>query len=401
MTPLLQGGALRRSSPILRFSAFYFWLMSTTALATPYLALWLHGRGLSEEQIGTINAAPLIVVMLFNIFVGRAADLMFSWRTVLVAGAAMTTVTPLVLGLAQGFVWHLVGWVLVLAPLNLTIPVADAGSARSARAEGRDFASIRLWGTVGHMAVTAAAGLVVSVFGIGAFLPMLVFVSAMRLLTALRLPRMAQTAPRAAGGTAAASRGDLRRFRQPWFVLPLLAGALINASHAMQNVFGAIYWAESGLSPLQIAILWAVGTGSEILIMSRFGWIAARLSARGMLALAGGVAALRWCGLALEPGFWALLALQTLHMFTFGLSYLATVNFLVNWTDDSVGGRAQSLLSLMRQSTAAAAMIGFGFLAHQLGASAYGIAAGLGLLSATLALLSLWLMPSRRLEETR
>lgn len=388
-------GPLARIAPLIRVSALYFWLYGTTAIATPYLAIWLKAQGLTEQQIGVVNAAPFLVLLTFNLVVGGIADLFLTWRTTIVTGALVAAITPLGLFFAQDFWVFVIGWLCALVPINLVTPVVDAASARIARREGLSYARLRVWGTIGHMAITAGAGFVIGALGIGAFLPLLVMIAAMRLLTALALPEMRRTAP--GGAETTAPQEGLSVFRRPWFLLPLIAAALLNASHLMQNAFGALYWAEAGLTGGQIGLLWATATGSEILMMFNFGRISHLASARWMLATAGIVATLRWLGLAQEPGFWALAGLQMLHMFSFGLAYLATVTFVVNWTDDAVAARAQSLVSIMRQLTASVALVGFGALAGQFGAGAYYAAATISLLSVMLALCSLWLMPPSRL----
>ncbi|WP_216665320.1 MFS transporter [Pseudoruegeria sp. HB172150] len=390
---------LSRIPHLYRVSAFYFWLMGTTALATPYLAIWLSGRGLTEQQIGFVNAAPFAAVLAFNLIVGRVADLLFTWRTTIVAGVTVAALTPLGLLFADRFWIFALCWLLVLLPVHVTIPVTDAASARIARREGRSYADIRVWATIGHMLITAGSGFVIGAFGIAAFLPLLFLISGMRLLTGLALPEM-RRAETAGPETGAPPPAGMAQFRRAWFVLPLLAAATINASHLMQNAFGALYWAQAGLSSGQIGLLWATATASEIVLMFSFGKLSRLASARWMLAAAGIVAAIRWAGLALEPGFWVLAGLQVLHMFSFGLSYLATIAFVVNWTDDAVAARAQSIVSVMRQSMAAVVLIGFGALAERAGASAYFAASALSLVAVALVLGSLWLMPPNRLERT-
>lgn len=388
-------GQLARIPPISRISAFYFWLLGTSALANPYLAIWLSGRGLSELQIGVVNAAPLFAVMAFSLVAGRIADLLATWRVTIVAGMIIAAATPLSLIFADGYWALVICWLLVILPVNLTTPIVDAASARIARRHDKSYASIRVWGTIGHMLITAGAGFAIGLFGISAFLPLLFVISGMRLLTALALPEMkrGEAATPEDPAADAPDQPGMARFRQAWFILPLVAAALINASHQMQNAFGALYWSKAGLTGGQIGLLWAIGTASEIAVMFGFAQIARRASARWLLIASGVVAAIRWAGLAAEPGFWALAGLQLLHMFSFGLSYLAAVTFLVNWTDDEVAGRAQSLVSLLRQMTAALALIGFGAIAQRFGAGTYFAASLLSLIGVVLLFGSLVLMP--------
>lgn len=369
--------------PLARTSFFYFWLMTTTAVATPFLSLWLEARGLEPAQIGIVNAAPLIVVIFLTLAVGRVADLSPDWRRTLVIGSAVTVVTPLLFLGPELAAWQTLSWIAVLLPMSLVIPAADAASARLCRRLGRSYASVRLWGTVGHVSVTLAGGVIVAAFGIGAFVPLLIGIAAFRLAGALMLP------PMPAAKTPSTGNADLSIFREPWFLLPVIGHALINGAHMMQNGFGAIYWAEGGLDEGQMGVLWAAAALSEIVLMAIFPPLARRVPVRTLLALAGVAGALRWLGLAFDPGFATTVALQVLHMFSFGLSFLAMTSFVVNRTDDGVGARAQGIVAISRQALAAAALLLFGAVAQTFGAQTYFLAAAMSLLGAGLCLLSL------------
>ena len=64
----------RRFSPELRASLFHFWVFGSTAVASTYFAIWLSNRGITADEIGLINAAPVLCMMLINLFIGRLAD---------------------------------------------------------------------------------------------------------------------------------------------------------------------------------------------------------------------------------------------------------------------------------------------------------------------------------------
>ena len=58
-------------SPELRATAFYFSIYMAGAAFNVYGGIWFADKGLTSEQIGIINAVPVLVTLLFNMIVGR------------------------------------------------------------------------------------------------------------------------------------------------------------------------------------------------------------------------------------------------------------------------------------------------------------------------------------------
>lgn len=381
----------------IRLSGFYFTLMTTSAVATPYLGLWLAQKGLTPQQIGIANALPLFALMVLNLLSGPLADLAGDWRRTIRIGATVACLTPLLLYVANGSHLLLIAWMLVVLPTNLIIPVTDAASVMASGRHGEAYARIRVWGTIGHMAATFVAGLAVERYGIEVFPALIVGIAVLRLMAAVYLPSLSPTGAEAGPVAVEQRRSEIARqlfdMTRPWFFLTLLGGSLINAAHMLQNSFGAIFWHEAGLTPGQIAALWITATAAEIGMMFSFQRVAGRYPARVMLLVAGIVSVIRWFGLGLAPSLPVLLALQLLHLATFGLSYLAVVAFIANRVRKTAAASAQSFLSVIRQVTSVLALLAFGHFAGSMGVATYHLAAGLSALGVVAIAVSLWLMP--------
>ncbi len=74
----------RRVSPELRAAVYHFAVFGTTGVSSVYFGVWLANRGISPDEIGIINAAPLLLMLLVNQLVGRIADRMPDWRGVII-----------------------------------------------------------------------------------------------------------------------------------------------------------------------------------------------------------------------------------------------------------------------------------------------------------------------------
>ena len=74
----------RLGSPELRASLFQFTVYLPGAISSVFLGIWLSEHGLPADQIGIINAVPMLCLLVLNMIVGRLADRANDWRTVIV-----------------------------------------------------------------------------------------------------------------------------------------------------------------------------------------------------------------------------------------------------------------------------------------------------------------------------
>lgn len=394
--------AARLASPVARTSLYYFFLLTTMAVANPFLALWLTEKGLSPEQIGFVNAAPFVAVTILNQLIGRIADKAPDWRSTIIVGSIVAAAGPFALFFVHDFIGILVVWAMIIVPFLAIGPVVDAASIRMARRVGADFSMIRVWGSIGFVITTLAAGAIFDLWGLEVFLPLLLAAGLLRAFVSLQLPLFRAPAPAAAAAVATRKRRRsplvatrAREIWRPWFILPVIGVAIVHGSHMMQMGFGALIWKQQGVPDWAIGPLWAMAPAGEILVMLTFARLARRFSARHLILAASLVTVVRWIGFSLEPPLWGLFILQAMNMVSFGLSYLGVVNFIANWTSERIAAEAQSTFQAIRQVITVGTLIGFGFLTAQFGAGGFVGAAVLGAIGAAVTALSLMLMPTR------
>jgi PPP family 3-phenylpropionic acid transporter len=378
-------------SPEARATLYYFTAFMTSGAATAYGGIWFHDQGLNEGEIGLIGSAPVFIMLVLNLVVGRIADRASDWRQVIVLGAVLGGLIPIGLFFVHGFIGILLLWTLASIPMMAIGPVADAAALRMTKRNGTDFGFIRAWGTVGFMAVIVITGQIVTWFGGWVFLPFFVGLAVLRGLVALQLPNFrAPKEEQTLTHKLGASR--MREVMKPWFLLPLVGASMVLATHLVLNSFQALLWKQQGLPDLTIAILIALGAASEATMMFVFKRVIGRFPARTVMLAAAIVSALRWAAMAFAPDVPILVLLQLLHSITFAMGYMGCVHFIANWTSEDIAAEAQSFFQVLQQVTAVVALTAFGWIAGPLGVHAYFGSAAFAVAGAGLIFISMRLM---------
>lgn len=383
------------ASPEGRTALFYLTVFALPGATSAYFGIWLADKGLSAGEIGWINSAPIFLLLLFNISIGRLADRAKDWRGIIIAGSLLSALLPAGLFLVDGFWGILVVMTLTVLPFGLVTPVIDAAAMRLTRRNGSNFALVRAFGTVGFMLTLAGTAWLVEGFGGGVFVPLMLAITLTRGALSLLLPRFRA----AAGVVQLASPGTMGRLGEllkPWFVAPVLAFAIVQSLHYVLSAFAGVVWRDNGISEGWVGPLLAIGAAAEVMAMLLFKRVARRFSARHLILFAMLVSALRWVALALNPPLWLLALLQTSHGITFGIAYLGLMNFIANWTSEDVAAEAQSFAVVVQLGMAVLSLSAFGYLIDGFGIHAF--AAGFAS-SLVAALLILWSLRARPTAE--
>jgi MFS transporter, PPP family, 3-phenylpropionic acid transporter len=380
-------------SPELRAAMFHFTVFGTTGVAAAYLAIWLSDKGMSSQQIGIINAVPVLLTLITGVLIGRLSDRASDWKTAIVVLAAIAGVAPFGL-LATGEFWGiLIVTALATYPASALVPIIDAATLRMTDRRGTDFNLVRAWGTVGYLVASALTGIVIGSLGGGAFIPMFIAFALLRTATAIPLPRF--RAPEEASvkvsKTISAGLGELLR---PWFLLPCIAFALIQATHVFLSTMGALVWKIEGIGEGWFGPLIAASAAAEAVTMFAWRYFHAKMSARTMLIIAGLVGAGRWVAMGLDPSLPMLFALQALHAITFPFAYFGIMHFIANWAPERIAAEAQSFSMALTMAVTVVTLVALGWLVGVAGGQAYFAAAAMAFGCAIAAWLSLRLRPA-------
>ncbi len=370
---------------------------------------------MTDAQIGFILACPSFAMVLTTLLIGRLADRAKDWRTSIIVCNWIIVALIGLLIFANGFVQILIVWTLWSLVIMAKFPILDAAAVRMSRHRNIEFNKVRAYGSVGFVVGTLLAGPYFEWAGVESFTWLLFGLAVLRALASHTLPYFRQgiesSTEIAFKSSQASTQGSTNKettqavaiagdnYKKLWFLLVLAGSALLHASHAFYYTFSTIVWAEAGFSKTTISLLWSIGVIAEIVLMWKFAAIQNKYSARVLLIAAAVSALIRWFWFGFEPGLIMLFVLQLLHGVTFALMFLATVNFIANWTPVEVSARAQALSATLNTFLMACATVMSGLVFGALQLKGYWTMAALCVLAILMVSLS-WRVATETVKTT-
>ncbi len=350
-------------SPAWRLRLFYFLYYGGVGAFLPYFAAYLRGLGFSGEQIGTVQMMGPLVAAPAALTWAAVADrlgaparaLRFATLWALAAAVFLPLArTPLAMG-AVLFVQSLAA--------SAMVPLVDSVAIEWVRAQpGRSYTGLRLFGSLGFIALAQGVGLALTARGDlpgDPVVPITVLACvAGYAIAAGRLP----SRPRAGERPRLADVAALLRDRE---LLVLLAACALHwAACAPYHLLFGVFVRDRGLPASVTGLGMAVGVAAEILVFVLLPRLERRLSGRGLFAVAFGGTVLRWLLLSRSESAASIVGLQALHGLTFGLFWGATVA--------TMGKAVPSHLRATGQALVAAVVFGAGnVLGYQLSGAGY------------------------------
>lgn len=318
----------------------YFVWFAAAGISVTFWPYHMEALGLDDSDIGNVFAVRTAISIAAQLGLIVLSARLSRPGPLLIVLATWTLLTALLMPSATtGLLLASVFWVQTPSQATL-VPVLDAlvVNAVGARTYGR----FRRWGSLGY-------GVGVAAFGVwtghlsheeaGALsLPTFAALSALVLVAAF--PLRAQDSPR----PTADEPLSIRRLASP----PLLVFLGINAIHwasiTVFNVFFPLHTKALGFGNAIPGIAVLVAVVAEFVAF----WAAARLlaarSTTFWLVAALATGALRWLGTAVVDDPVALIALQVIHFFSFGVWLSSVMDVLVGFGPPSARSALQAML---------------------------------------------------------
>jgi len=336
----------RVSLSVMMFLEFFIWGSWYVTLGT-YLGKVLHADGL---QIGTAYSALAVATIISPFFVGMIADRFFPAQKLLGAlhliGAALlmyiTTVSSF-----EHFYWILLLYSLLYAP---TLALANSVAFRQMSDTTKEFASIRVLGTVGWI---ATGWMIDKVLKIGTDDLALTFkMAAVASVLLGVLSFFLPDTPSKAKGTKVTFAQILGvdafvLFKNSSFVIFFIASVLICIPLSFYYSFTNLYLEESGMQ--NVTSNMTLGQFSEALFILLIPFFFRRLGVKWMIAIAMIAWAVRFLLFGYGdagPHLWMFFAAIILHGICFDFFFVTGQIYTDSKADVKIQSSAQGMITM-------------------------------------------------------
>ena len=309
-----------RGSFYQRLSSFYFCYFAFIGAFAPYFALYLKSLGYSAAQIGLLLAVnPVARIFGPNVW-GWLADHYRARGLLIRLTAVGTAVVFTAVFFNHGFGWMFAALLLLNIFWCGVLPLAESATLSLVGARVGAYGRVRLWGSVGFVAVVIVGGYLLDFSGIATLAPLVLATLVFMAASTFFLPRDREPSHHVEHTSI------LSIVRRPQ-VIALLAGFfLMQVAHGPYNAFYSIHLVEAGYTKKAVGWLWSLGVVAEIGLFMLLPRLMRSYSLNQILLFSFGCAFVRLLMIAWGVGSLTILvAAQLLHAITFGAFHSAGV----------------------------------------------------------------------------
>ena len=326
-----------------RLAAFYFLFFAYAGAYVAYFPLYLASRDLTAAEIAWVLALPALARIVAPTAWGALADRTGAHRAIVAASCAVTAAGFAVIPFTERIAWVIGAMSLLSAG---ALPLVEAITLGSLAGQSGRYGPIRVWGSVGFMAVVLGGGAWLDRQPVATLPWALVAFMLATLLAALALPRGRVHAD--------AQRARLRLTPE---IAALLGAGFCNAvAHGALYAFLSLHLEREGYSGTMIGVLWTLGVAAEILVFLYLPQLFRHYALSTLLAASLGCGVLRFLAIGWAAGELGIVLLaQLLHAATFGAFHAAAVAAVHRVFPEQAQARGQTLFSSVCYGAGAAA----------------------------------------------
>lgn len=325
-----------------RLSSSYFFYFALLGLISPFLSIYLDGKGFNSRQVGEIlaiiTATKIIAPSLWATLADKTAKPLF----IIQLGALLALLSFTLLFWLNHY-WPIT-FCLALFTLFWTaiLPQLEVHTLTSIRHSNKIYARVRLWGSLGFIALAIIAGEIMSVFGYQSFTGIGVVILAGLFVSTLKLKPIKAVKP---VKNKLEERGAIfPKLIEKRFICFFIAGLLLQISFAPYYGFFALFLRDLHYSGLAIGLFISLGVVAEVIAFIYMGTLFKRFSLTSLLVFSLAITALRWFLIAEVAGSVLWLALiQLSHAASFAIYHSASMQFISSHFSKTEQSRGQGV----------------------------------------------------------
>lgn len=335
--------------------SFMFTVYGTSVLIVSYFPLFYTHLGFSNQQIGILYSIGPLISILSNLFWSTLSDRLGTIRKIMAILLAGQLVTAFMLTRAEDFSTV----VLILSLLYFfyypIFPLADTMAIKIAQRHGRNFITIRVFGSLGYSFFALTIGYVLRTAGASSSITVCIIIVVIALLITLGLKDVKRTegdvtSSRRSTGKPPKGEGLKQILLQKevlWFfgsVFVLAVGYRMNEAfltislkemHAGDEIVG---WALLASALSEIPVFFA---------LSKYG---DKFKELPLLAFASLMFALRFLFMSLANDPVAVVAIQAMHSISFGTYYVTAVRYITRIIPDHLRATGMAIFTVVWSS---------------------------------------------------
>jgi MFS transporter, PPP family, 3-phenylpropionic acid transporter len=345
-------------------SLYYFIYFVAMAATSPFLSLYLHGKGINDTDIGILLAIGSVIGIISQPVLGYLNDYSNDPRKLLAVSIILSPIMFAGYALFTGF-WPLFAVSILLASVQSITPVMDAIAIKEGELSGFTYGQIRLWGALGFALSTVAAGYAYHIVGIKASFIVYGVLTVFLILNTVYLPKPANLVhtPK-----EIVFKGILNVARQKALLIFILICFLLTITSSVNYSFLPLYYEDLHYPMSLVGLNYTVAALVEVPFFYLSGKAIEHFGVMRIVIVGSLLYAIKYAWMAFAPGATIVITIQTLDGVAYALYWSASVQFISDLAPANRTATAQTLYGAIAGSLSGIfGTIGGGFVLEHFG----------------------------------
>lgn len=335
----MAGSLPRLSHPLVVISLTYLLYFGQLGIMTPYLGIFLDGRGFSSADIGALFALITLTRIVGPSLWAGLADSKGKPLQVMQFGCFLTVFSFAGVFFVHSFAGLALMFGLVMMFWTAVLPQLEVITLQHLKTSSATYGQVRLWGSVGFVLLVVIVGQTIDLFGSEAPIYAGTAVLALLFVSTLFIKPVATEQNQSEEETGSWSFA----FKKP-FVVFVIASLMLQMSFGTFYGFFALYLRDLGYDATQTGLLIALGVVAEVIIFLVASRLIAKFGVRMTLFISLFLTAIRWWALGFVGDFWLVVVVtQLIHALSFGLTHATSVHFIHHFFPHKFQSRGQAI----------------------------------------------------------
>lgn len=365
-----------------RISIFMYVLFSTFGVFSFFLPLYLKHKGFDPGQIGTVIACGSFISMFAQPFWGFVSDKKKTVKRILLLLMCCAFVSSIGVFAVETLPLLMLFFTIFMFFNSASGPLTESLGISYAHQHNKEYGRIRLWGELGVGTSALLLGMIVERVGIG-YLQLIYSIGILAAIAVSVILRDTQATPAPVDVKALAQMVKDKRLL--WILLVVL---IIGIPHRMNDTLLTLYLEQLGTPESLLGAAWLVATLSTVPALLFVGKLIRKWNEIGVMAVAAAAYTVRWLIYWLTDTPVVLIAAQALHMLTFPLFLVATIQYISSIVPAELRATGQAAFAVTFGGLGGIiGSVGGGYAFDLIGAgTSYGLGSALALLGALAAI---------------